>query len=250
LTSPYFSAYLIFSFAPNWKKGATVKTLIATLTIGFAALALCGRVAAGTDKTLVSWVTLTNTDQRGGSALTIQHNDQFDAIVMAVFGLRHLGAGGGHSLQGSITDARIYDRALSVKEIKQLEPREKSAVKPYAWWTFEKGQETNRMGRFPVNALSGGATIEGGRLLLPNEFAALIAGSAKRLRNIKTGEAVILRVFIDKNLVEVFANDRQAAVSACNYAPKNLGINLFSEGGDVRIRAVTGWKIKSIYAAP
>jgi beta-fructofuranosidase len=106
---------------------------------------------------------------------------------MAVFGLRHLGAGTGQTLRGSIEDARIYDRALSVEEIKRLEPKKQSAVKPYAWWTFEKGKETDRMGRFPVNDLSGGATIENGRLLLPNEGATLIAAARTTLRLIQTG---------------------------------------------------------------
>ena len=65
-----------------------MKTLTATLTIGLATLALSSPAAAGTDKTLVSWVTLANTSQRGGSALTIQQGDQFDAIV---FGEREPG---------------------------------------------------------------------------------------------------------------------------------------------------------------
>ena len=33
------------------------------------------------DKTLVSWAILDNTTQQGGSALTIQQDDQFDEIV-------------------------------------------------------------------------------------------------------------------------------------------------------------------------
>lgn len=40
-------------------------------------------IAANTDKTLVSWVTLTNKDVRAGSILTIQDGDQFDGIVFA-----------------------------------------------------------------------------------------------------------------------------------------------------------------------
>jgi beta-fructofuranosidase len=202
--------------------------------IGLAMLALSGAAAAGTDKTLVSWVRLANTTQQGGSALTIQRDDEFDGIVFgereagkwmagseffrrtqdqqgastaenadaktliqmaivykgnqislyrngelygsyeasnidlltakdnqAVFGLRHEGAGTGQHLRGSIEDARIYDRALSADEIKKLEPKKESPIKPYAWWTFEKGKETDRMGRFPVNNLDGGAKIEG-----------------------------------------------------------------------------------------
>jgi sucrose-6-phosphate hydrolase SacC (GH32 family) len=97
---------------------------------------------------------------------------------MAVFGLRHVGAGSGSNLQGSIDDARIYDRALTAEEIRQLEPNKESAIKPYAWWTFEKDMETDRMGRFPVNNLDGGAKIEGGRLIL-TQNGELIAATKK-----------------------------------------------------------------------
>jgi sucrose-6-phosphate hydrolase SacC (GH32 family) len=220
--------------------------------IALAMLSICGAVAAGSDKTLVSWVCLANATQQGGSALTIQCGDQFDGIVfgereagkwmagsdyfartqgnqqanaaekadsktliqiaivyngnqisiyrngetyasyeatnldllspmdnMAVFGLRHCGAMSGQMLQGSIEDARIYDRALSADELKKLEPNKESAMKPYAWWTFEKGKETDLMGRFPINNLSGGAKIEEGRLMLETGAAALIAAAKK-----------------------------------------------------------------------
>lgn len=94
-----------------------------------------------------------------------------------VIGFVTLGAGNGETLQGSIEDARIYDRAPIVDELKKLEPKNESAIKPYAWWTFEKGKETDRMGRFPVNNLSAGAKIEGGRLLLKAGGATLIAAA-------------------------------------------------------------------------
>jgi beta-fructofuranosidase len=48
----------------------------------------------------------------------------------AVFGLRHVGGDG--SIGGSIEDARIYDKALSVDELKSLEPNKASAIKPWA----------------------------------------------------------------------------------------------------------------------
>jgi|GEM_PF-990835 len=48
--------------------------------IGLATLALCGEATAA-DKTLMSWVTLANTTQQGGSALTILCGRQFDGIV-------------------------------------------------------------------------------------------------------------------------------------------------------------------------
>ena len=66
---------------------------------------------------------------------------------------------------------------------------------------------------------------------------------------LKPGEDLTLRVFIDKNLVEVFANDRQAALTARGgYAPENLGISLFSTGGDAAVKQVKAWKMKSTYA--
>jgi sucrose-6-phosphate hydrolase SacC (GH32 family) len=192
-----------------------------------------------TDKTLVSWLILDNTTQRGGSALTIQQGNQFDGIVfgerasgkwmagsnffartqgdqrasavesagpdtlvqlaivyerdnvriyrngqpyasyktqnvdllgvenhIAVFGLRHVGAGTGTALAGSIEDARIYGRALSVQEIQSLRPNEPSDIKPLAWWDFEGEAAKDRAGHFTHHALYGGAKLRGGRLVL------------------------------------------------------------------------------------
>lgn len=57
-----------------------------------------------------------------------------------------------------------------------------------------------------------------------------------------------MRVFLDKNMIEVFANDRQAAVAPHKYAPENLGVSLVTNGGDATVKEVKGWKMKSIYA--
>ena len=76
----------------------------------------------------------------------------------------------------------------------------------------------------------------------------LQVGDVKAPFGLKAGEPVELRVFIDKNLVEAFVNDRQAAVSARQAAPENQGIQIFSKGGDVRVKEFKCWKMKSIYA--
>ena len=217
------------------------------------AVVFSGRAAlARSDKTLVAWVSLANTTQQGGSALTIQRGDQFDGIVFGerqpgiwmagsdfyrrtqmdppaqaaetsdsqtliqmaivyageritlyhngipgpsyaaknvdlltfkdnqvVFGLRHEGASAGGYLRGTIADARIYAQALTAEEIRKLELKQESVIKPYAWLTFESGRETDRMGRFPVNNLDGGARIERGRLVLDGGTASLIAADHK-----------------------------------------------------------------------
>jgi sucrose-6-phosphate hydrolase SacC (GH32 family) len=64
---------------------------------------------------------------------------------------------------------------------------------------------------------------------------------------LKDGEDLKLRIFLDRSMVEVFVNDRQAAVYMHEHDPENVGISLFSRTGDM-IAEVKGWKMKSIYA--
>jgi hypothetical protein len=52
---------------------------------------------------------------------------------------------------------------------------------------------------------------------------------------LKTGEDLVLRVFIDKNFVEVVANDWQAADK---YVQEKTSVSLFSKGGDVMVPRV------------
>ena len=203
-----------------------------------------------TDKTLVAWVIPANLTQQGGSALTIQSGDRFDAIVfgerargrwmagsnyfrrtqpnqnhypaetadagamvqiaivydgdeiriyrngepyasyrtknidllgidnhIAVFGLRHIGARSGTPLAGAIEDARIYSRALTQAEIASLKPNEKSAIAPLAWWDFEGDRVTDRAGRFGHSAMTDGAKLADGRLVLDGKSYLVAARS-------------------------------------------------------------------------
>ncbi len=60
-------------------------------------------------------------------------------------------------------------------------------------------------------------------------------------------EDLTLRIFIDKSMIEVFANDRQAAVAWHEYPPERVHVSLFAKGGDLAVKKVTAWKMKSIY---
>ncbi|MHC4759199.1 MAG: GH32 C-terminal domain-containing protein, partial [Planctomycetota bacterium] len=60
---------------------------------------------------------------------------------------------------------------------------------------------------------------------------------------LKEGEDLTLRVFMDKNLIEVFANDRQAVISYHEYNSKKPYISLFTEDADVSVKEITAWKI-------
>lgn len=207
--------------------------------------------AARADKTLVAWASPANLSQQGGSVLTIQSGDRFDAIVfgerargkwmagsdffrrtqedqsanapetagpealvqlaivyegnairlyrngdpyaayeaqnvdllgaedqIAVFGLRHVGAGTGTPFAGKIEDARIYGRALTAREIRSLKPDEASEIEPLAWWDFAGKAAKDRAGRFTHHASAGGAKLEGGRLVLDGSGYVVAARSA------------------------------------------------------------------------
>jgi len=88
----------------------------------------------------------------------------------------------------------------------------------------------------------------GVRIAYVSDSKILQVGKVNAPFELKPGEALTLRVFIDKNLVEVFANDRQAAVAASKHVPENLGISLFSKGGDSAVTQLRSWKMKSCYA--
>ena len=59
---------------------------------------------------------------------------------------------------------------------------------------------------------------------------------------LKTGEDLNLRIFIDRALVEIFINERQAVVQSQLHKPEDVGICLYSRGGDIKAD-VTGWKM-------
>jgi hypothetical protein len=96
-----------------------------------------------------------------------------DSIVM--FGQRHaIGFESGY-YQGKIDDARIYDVALTAKQISKLRPDKLSDIKPVGWWSFEKGSIADQMGNFAETYLAGGAKIEKGNLVLEGKQPVMIA---------------------------------------------------------------------------
>lgn len=61
------------------------------------------------------------------------------------------------------------------------------------------------------------------------------------------GEDLTLRVFIDKNLIEVFANDRQAMVYAHSKVRERPNIRIFAREGAANVKSARAWRMKSIY---
>jgi hypothetical protein len=61
---------------------------------------------------------------------------------------------------------------------------------------------------------------------------------------------LMLRVFVDRSIVEVFANDGQATLTGRAFpdAEKATGVSVFSSGAPVFMKSVTLWGMASIWA--
>lgn len=62
------------------------------------------------------------------------------------------------------------------------------------------------------------------------------------------GEPVELRVFVDRSVVEVFANDRHyLAKRIYPMRPDSEGVQLYSVGGKATVRSFSAWQMKAIW---
>ena len=66
---------------------------------------------------------------------------------------------------------------------------------------------------------------------------------------LKKNETLKLRVFVDKSVVEVFANGRQC-VAARVYPDRadSVGVSLRAQGQAAELRALDAWQMQDIYA--
>lgn len=60
---------------------------------------------------------------------------------------------------------------------------------------------------------------------------------------LKNGEPIVLRIFVDKSIIEVFANNKQAIGRMVYPTLGGRGIRLFSEGGDIEVKRVKTWEL-------
>lgn len=65
---------------------------------------------------------------------------------------------------------------------------------------------------------------------------------------LEEGEPLRLRVFIDRSIVEVFANDRQClTLRAYPEREDSTGVSLFARGGSAKLESLDAWQIESIW---
>ena len=61
---------------------------------------------------------------------------------------------------------------------------------------------------------------------------------------LRAGERLKLRVFVDKSVVEAFANSRQVVMRRIYPSrPDSIGVSLFSTGDKTRVHALETWNI-------
>ena len=135
-------------------------------------------------------------------------------------------------------------REVSVNVLRSPDSAEYTAIRFYRrghhlrkrWWLAEEEQ------RSQLDAL----VIDTSRSsLLPD-----VLGRAPEVApfDLKDSEPLHLRVFIDKSVVEVFANGRQCVVLRV-YPERedSVGISIRAQGGDAVLRSLDAWQMRSIW---
>ena len=135
-------------------------------------------------------------------------------------------------------------REVSVNVLRSPDSAEYTAIRFYRrghhlrkrWWLAEEEQ------RSQLDAL----VIDTSRSsLLPD-----VLGRAPEVApfDLKDSEPLHLRVFIDKSVVEVFANGRQCVVLRV-YPERedSVGVSIRAQGGDAVLRSLDAWQMRSIW---
>ena len=129
-------------------------------------------------------------DGKNCNSYTVNNRQTFSRSSSIVFGKRHIEMQGDGYFQGKITDARIYDRALTEQEIVSLRPDSPTGPEPWAWWPFTNGSLSDKTGHFTDIRITGDVKTEDGCLILGGNHATVIASPG--ITAVKTASARIL----------------------------------------------------------
>jgi beta-fructofuranosidase len=98
--------------------------------------------------------------------------------------------------------------------------------------------------RYGVRVLCDNDNSRGLDVVVEPGARSLHVGGVRAPLELKDGEEIKLRIFIDRSVIEVFANDRQAVVWQHDYKAGDVGVCLFSEGGAMEVPEVKSWQMK------
>ncbi len=60
---------------------------------------------------------------------------------------------------------------------------------------------------------------------------------------LKKGEPLVWRIFVDRSIIEIYSNDRQAIARAAYPTLGGTGLRLFAEGGDIKVISIKAWEM-------
>ncbi len=91
-----------------------------------------------------------------------------------------------------------------------------------------------------------------GRLLIDRQQSSISEDVQRDIRegplSLAAGEPLLLHIFLDRSVIEVFANHRLCMSSRVYPSRTNsLGVGLFARGGSARIKALDAWEMGSIF---
>jgi beta-fructofuranosidase len=61
---------------------------------------------------------------------------------------------------------------------------------------------------------------------------------------------VSLRLFLDHTVLEAYINGRACATKVISPSANDLGLGLFAEDGEMRLRSLEVWRLQSIWSQP
>ncbi len=91
-----------------------------------------------------------------------------------------------------------------------------------------------------------------GRLVIERERSSMDGTTDRFMRGgrlaLSGDEPLRLRIFLDRSVLEVFANDRMCLTSRIYPTRKDsVGVAVFAEGGNARVVSMTAWDMRSIW---
>jgi beta-fructofuranosidase len=123
---------------------------------------------------------------------------------------------------------RIAELDGDAWELRITVPRDQAARKLFGFTLFSDGHG----GGLPILLRPENGTLRVGTTEAPFAVA-----------DLPEGEDVELRIFVDKYLVEVFANDRQAVLAAF-MEERGTGLDAFTVGAPTTIARFQAWKLR------
>ena len=113
---------------------------------------------------------------------------------------------------------------------------------------FEFNFQETKAREYGVDILCNSRGSEGSRVRYNSEENTLSLGESTAPLELHEGETLSLRIFVDKSIIEVFANDRQSVVGVNNNAAQGSGVRLFAEGEDLTLRTVDSWEMQTVWS--